>query len=159
MGKRKHWQNKYSPPMECSRIWVWGTGFWVPARTNLPRPQVSHLKTEGTTRTRHKHCCHARLPGRLRKSPALSFHLDHPHHCLNHNCQCWGQQGRSRHTPRSSVTERICSMEAITQNSKHTPGKQPMQIPDSWTSLKKPFTTSVFLYLICSANSPNRSRS
>ena len=47
----------------------------------------------------------------------------------------------------------------ITQNSKHTPGKQSMQTPDSQTILKKPFSTQVFIYLIFSANSPVRPRS
>lgn len=64
--------------MECSRIWVWGSGFWVPARTNLPRPQISHLKTEGTTRTQHKHCCHARLPGSAEEKPSTFFPLGSP---------------------------------------------------------------------------------
>lgn len=170
MGKRKikPWQNKYSPPMECRRIWVWGSGFRVPARTHLRKPQISHLSdrrddSSTTPRTQRKHCCCA-SPGRLRKSLPLSFHLDRQHHpptppawITTVRAVANGAEADTRLGHQWQIGSVLCN--EITQNSKHTPGRQSMQTPDGWTILKKPFSTQVFLYFIFSPNSPNRPQS
>lgn len=155
--KITHGWNKYSPPTEESRIWVW-ISFWVLAHINLSISRFPHLKNR---RGNSKHLpCGYRLKGVLSvkgregalytawregSGEASSVSLCFPCHCLSlltvraEDLAEAGTHLGYQWLIRSTLRDKI------TQTSKHAQVMQSMQGPESRATWKKPFSTHLFI--------------